>query len=422
MSFFRKPLIFILVLGILIRLVLSVLTFHSDIQHFDLAGFVLGRGNVLNFYDYTFSLDKEDKLLKSYPVELFNYPPMVYLFLGSVNWVLTSFEDTNFHNEFLFNIKNTLGNPQLFLHLFILKFPYLIFDIGTALLLYALFNSQKNKNLAFTLWMFNPWAIYSSFMVGQFDIIPTFLVVLSVYLISKSERIDLYKGVLVSAFILGIGASFKIYPLLLLIPMVALLDNWKKRLVAISVGVLTYILTILPFLPSKGFRSTALVANQTLKSLYAQIPISGGEGMILFLATTFFLYLIFLYKNSSIENLWQRLFIILLLFFIFTHYHPQWFLWVTPFLIIELTLTNFKHLFVVIMMFISFFGGLLLFEGSLSIGLFSPLNPSLSQMQDIWKIFGVNLDTNFLKSFFQTIMVACAIYFIYTYFPKDAKE
>lgn len=421
MIFFRKPLIFVLVLGILLRLILSVSTIHTDIQHFDLAGFVLGKGNVLNFYDYTFSLDKGDKLLNSFPRELFNYPPMVYLFLGSINWILTNFEDTTFHNEFLFDIKNTLGNPMLFLHLFILKFPYFMFDIGIAILLYALFDSQRNKNLAFTLWMFNPWAIYSTFMVGQFDVIPTFCVILALYLAEKSNT-NLLKRILVASFVLGIGASFKIYPLLLLIPIVTFLNNWKQRLVPISVGVLTYILTILPFLPSQGFRSTALVANQTLKSLYAQIPISGGESIILFLATIVFFYLIFLYKNSTVENLWQRLFSILLLFFIFTHYHPQWFLWITPFLIIELIKTNFKHIFVVILMFMAFFGGLLLFEPSLSIGLFSPLNPSLSQIQEIWKIFGASLDINFLRSFFQTIMVACSFYFIYTYFPKNAKR
>ena len=416
MIFLKKSLVFILVGGILIRLILSAVTFHADIVHFDLAGYVLGKGNILNFYDYTFNVDKSDQLLKTYQKELFNYPPAVYLFLGSVNRFLTGFEDKTFHNSFLFNVKDTLGSPNLFLHLFILKLPYLIFDLAIAFLLYAFFNTQREKNLAFTLWMFNPWAIYSTFLMGQFDVIPTFFVLLSLYFVLKSKR-DLFKKSIISAVILGVGASFKIYPLLLLIPLVATLTIWRQRLVAVLIGVLTYVVTILPFIASAGFRSTALVANQTLKSFYSQIPVSGGESIILFLLGIIFFYLIFLSRNSKIENLWQRFFIILLLFFIFTHYHLQWFLWLTPFLIIELVKTNSKHLFVVILMFVAFLGNLSLFESSLSIGLFSPLNPSLSQIPDIWKMLGKNFDLNFLRSLFQTVFVGCAFFFIYTYFP-----
>lgn len=402
MSIQKKPLIFILLAGILIRLVLSAVTFHTDIQHFDLAGYVLGKGNLLNFYDY--------------PAAVFNYPPAIYFSVGGLNWILTNLTDHTFHNDFLFNFQNTLGDLRLHLHLILLKIPYLPFDAIIAYLLYNLFAAKKEKVLAFTLWMFNPWVLYSTYMMGQFDIIPTTFVVLALYIVAKKK--DLNKKVFLGAILLGIGGSFKIYPLLFLLPLAFLLNSWTKRILAIILGVSVYSMTILPFISSLGFRSNALFAGQTFKSLYAQIPISGGESIILFLALSGFFYLVFLYQRE-VSNLWQRFFIMILLFFVFTHYHPQWFLWLTPFLIIELISSNFKHLFLMFVMTVSFLGLVSLFEQSLSIGLFVPLNKNLLDGPNLWQLLIQNYDLNFLRSLFQSLFVGVAGYFIYYYFPKE---
>ncbi len=401
---FKKPLIYILTLGVLIRLFLSAFTFHSDIAHFDLAGYVLGKGNLLNFYDYR--------------VDLFNYPPAVYFSIGTLDWLLTNFTDGNFHNDFLFNFQNTLGDERLYLHLILLKTPYFLFDLLAAYLLFNLFTLRREKIMALTLWIFNPWLLYSTYMIGQFDIIPTSFVILALYVVAK--KTDLQRGVVLASVILGIGASFKIYPLLLLPPLVFLLNSWSKRILVATLGVSVYLATVMPFIGSSGFRSTALVANQTLKSLYAQIPISGGESIILFLAVVGFFYLIFLYRPIEASNLWQRFFIILLLFFSLTHYHPQWFLWLTPFLIIELIRSDFKHLFPIIIMAISFVGLVFLFEQSLSLGLFSPLNPILYNGPSFWQLLNITIDVNFLRSLFQSLFVFAAGYFIFYYFPKKS--
>lgn len=417
MSFFKKPLIFILLAGILIRLILSAITFHPDVQHFDLAGYVLGKGNLLNFYDYSASLNKDDQLLKNYPVALFNYPPMAYFFIGTLDWLLTGWTDSGFHNNFLFNFQKTLGDSRLYLHLILLKIPYLPFDLLIAYLFYNLFPTKREKILAFTLWIFNPWVLYSTYMVGQFDVIPTAFVVLALYVLNK--KMDLNRRVFLAALFLGIGASFKIYPLLFLLPLAFILPNWLKRIQAILLGSAAYIVTVLPFISSSGYRSTALAANQMFKSLYAQIPISGGEGIILFVALIGFFYLIYLYRVGSAENLWQRFFIIILLFFVFTHYHPQWLLWLTPFLIIELLNNNFRHLVLVAVIAVAFLGSVSLFEQSLSIGLFVPLSPALWDGPNFWKLLNNNFDLNFLKSLFQSIFVCAAGYLIYQYFPKE---
>lgn len=404
MSLLQKPLIFILLAGILVRLILSAVTFHPDIQHFDLAGYVLGKGYLLNFYDY--------------PDIIFNYPPAAYFSVGVLNWLSTGWTDFNFHNNFLFDFQKTLGDFRLNLHLILLKIPYLPFDLAIAYLLYKLFPNKREKILALTLWIFNPWVLYSTYMMGQFDIIPTAFVVLALYMLNK--KADLNKRVFMAAFLLGIGASFKLYPLLFLLPLVFILPTWSKRIQAFFLGISVYAVTILPFLSSQGYRTSALAVNQMFKSLYAQIPVSGGEGIILFLAFTGFVYFIYLYHTGKAEQLWQRFFIVLLLFFVFTHYHPQWFLWLTPFLIIELIYTNFKHYLLLLIVAASFIGAVLLFEQSLSIGLFVPLNLNLYNGPTLWKLLNIQIDVNFSRSLFQSLFVGAAGYLIYRYFPRKS--
>lgn len=410
----------ILIAGILLRIFLAFSTMHSDIQHFDLAGTVLQKGHILDFYDYTFQTDPKDPIRKNYPLHLFNYPPAVYFTIGSFSVITSVFTDAAFHNDFLFNIKETLGDIRLNIHLLLLKIPYLIFDLLIAFFLYKFFSTKREKLIAFSFWMFNPINLYSTYMMGQFDIIPTFFVVAALYSVSKTSGTISLNKMIFAGLLLGIGGAFKIYPLLLLLPLAFLKKDLKSIVLTVGAGILTYILIILPFLTSEGFRSTALVANQTLKSFYPQIAISGGESIILFPLFIFFFYFVFLHSNLERENLWQSFFIILLIFFIFTHYHPQWFLWLTPFLIIELIRSNFKHIVQVSLALFSFLGAVSFFEPSLSIGLFSPLFPYLYDLPMIWTLLGLNLDHNFSRSIIQTLFVSIAVYFIYYYFPEKS--
>lgn len=414
--------ILIILIGFFIRLFLAGISFHPDIVHFDLAGQIIRKGNILNFYDYTFKLDNDDQLLKSYPRELFNYPPAVYFSLGSILAILSSISNIQFHNNFIFNTPLTMGDPRLILHLILLKIPYLVFDFAIAYFLCSLFTNNKDKMTALVLWIFNPVNLYVTYMIGQFDIIPTFFVIAALFLVSKESYHTVKdlsdRKVLLSSLLLGVGASFKIFPLLFLIPLATLLPGWKKKMTVLVMGISVYLITILPFLRSADFRRTALIANQTLKSFFAQIPISGGESIILYPLLILFFYLILIYKPLGKKPIWQRFFIIILLFFIFTHYHPQWFLWLVPFFIIELIITNFRHLFVIILILISFIGLVSFFEPSLSLGLFSPINPALLNVEPIWKQLGFRIDYNFARSLLQTIFVGCALYFIYQYFPK----
>lgn len=408
----------VLIAGIVLRLVLASITYHSDIQAFDFTGSVLSSGHILNLYDYLPSLPQDSEILKHYPASVFNYPPLVYFLFFILNGVGNIGKDSNFYQLFLFNVPQVMGTIQLNFHLMLLKIPYLFFDIPIAFMLMKMFE-QKWKLLVFTLWMFNPVDLYATYMMGQFDIVPTFFVVLALYLIMKNSMKEKYLWWAV--VLLGIGACFKIYPLLLLPVVAFLFTSSIKRIGALILGITPYLLITSLYLPSQGFKTYALVAGQTLKSLYAQIPISGGESIILFLAFVGFCYLVFWEIKGTAENLWQRFFIVLLLFFTFTHYHPQWFLWLTPFLIFALIKSNFKDTLAVIVALISFIGLIFFFEQGLNLGLFSAINPALYDGKNIWILLNIPVDYNFIRSILQTMFVSSAIYFIYRYFPKKSE-
>ncbi len=412
----KRKIITVLVIGILIRLLLAFSTYHSDIQAFYFAGEVIAKGNVLNFYDYLRNLPVTDPILKIYPTYLFNYPPLVYFFICLVSHLISLPFSRDLLHSFIFNLPSLLGNLQLNLLLLTLKLPYLAFDLGIGLLLYKFFEKPKNKFLAFTIWMFNPVNLYATYMMGQFDVIPTFLAVFALYLAVKKNKY--FWG----AFFLGLGASFKIFPFLFLVPLALMTDKWWSRIKIMAIGALTYVATILPFINSQGFRATALLANQTTKSLYATLPISGGEAIILFPLFIIFSYMVFFYNKEKISDLWKRFFIVILLFFVFTHTHPQWFLWLTPFLAIDLVKSRLSHWPLAALLFIVWVGQITFFDPGLSTWLFSPIAPALYGQPDIWTSLGIKVDINFVRSILQTIFASIAIYYIYYYFPKKTDQ
>lgn len=398
----------LLIIAVLIRLVLAASSYHSDLGPWDLAGRVISQGNVLNFYDYIRLLPKDNPIAQNYPSYLFNYPPAIYFFYGALHNILTLAFPQNFLDDFLFHFTNTLGNPLLNLHLLLLKLPFIFFDIPIAFMIKALVEGEKQKKAVWLLWLFNPINLYATYLIGQFDIIPTFFVISCLYLLQKKFANNL----LLASVALGVGIAFKIFPLLLIVPFLSVFSSWRKRLGIIAAVSLPYLLSILPFLSSPGFKNNALVANQSTKSLYAQIPISGGEAIIVFLAAVVFVYFLFLRQSVDKSQLWRRFFIVLLVFFMFTHFHPQWLVWLTPFLILDLVKNNFKDWLPLLVLCLSFFGMILLFDPGLSIWLFSPISPKLYGSPGLIEMLGKQGNLNLYRSVLQTIFFGCGLYYL----------
>jgi hypothetical protein len=390
---------FILAVGLLLRAVLMVITLHSDLWAVVFSQYLAVFKGVTNIYDYLGTLGPSSPIVQNYGRNFFTYPPLAYFTFGLFGLILRVFYNADFMSNLAATLPTVLSDDRLFWHLFWFKFPYLIFDLGVLWLLTKLFGDGEKKWLVFILWLFNPLAFYTSFMIGQFDIIPVFWVLLSLMLV-KQKKINW------AAFCLGVGGAYKMFPLFFL-PFLAVNEGknlWQKGKLFL-IGLAPYLTTILPFLGSASFRQNVLFSNQSQKILFAKINVSGAEYLSLFVV--FYVGLLLL-TNFKKMVLWKWFLMVMLVLFSLTHYHPQWFLWLSPLLVIFWAEYPDKRIYPLIF-FWSWFLITLFFEPSLSISLFAPISPSLKEVTSLADLANRFFDAFLLKSLIRSVFAGAAL-------------
>jgi len=193
----RFPYLKWIVIGLLLRLIFMSITLHGDLLHMNWTAYFL------TYRGYLIPGEMHHPPLLYYTISFFQllFKPVMPLYADGLRPAISW----------------TQG-PHVFWYLFLLKSYYLIFDLGVAFLLIRLIKGGKKKLLAFKLWMLNPVVIFTSYFQGQFDVVPTFFVVLSLYYIVKNKLAG-------SFFCLGIGAALKNFPFFFLLPAIILLGG-----------------------------------------------------------------------------------------------------------------------------------------------------------------------------------------------------
>lgn len=358
-----KPYRSILLLALLIRLILMPFLFHPDIKTQYYHARFLQKG-VFNIYQYV----KQNKETLGYK-DTFNYPPLAYFLLGSWNVIISPFIGDSF-NQWLVNWgEDWFTNPQIFRQLFLLKLPYLAFDFGIAYLLLRLVPDKFRKK-AMVVWLFNPVTLYIIYGLSNFDIIPTFLVLLSLFFYKEEKFWH-------SGISLGLAIAIKLYPILYL-PFFAvpLLSSQKyKPVVGILGGAsVTFFVTTAALLKDALSISNSGLLNLAL-DLKIPLPGLGGLPVIcLFYAAILFYSLI---RKSWWMDLNFYILAATLALISIVKIHPQWFLWVIPFFIIyasqklKLLLYIFPLLVGYVLLILSFN------DRFLTLGIFSPILPNI---------------------------------------------
>lgn len=348
--------------ALLLRLVLMGTTLHPDFRSYNLAAYLIAqKGEVFTFYDHLRLSARTDPLVKLYHDDLFIYPPLAY----QAHAVFNKYLYPLYPNQAFRTLINDIGQaplqPQFPLLLILLKLPYLITDIIFLFTLIKLLPTQKY--LTVLIWSFNPLILYGTYMLGQFDI---FLALgMSLSLLALSNRHFRF-----AAILLGLSAGFKPFPLFL-IPFLP-----GKLLTNLILGFGSYFLIILPYLPSIGFRQYALLAPQTDKLIYSKIMVSGSQYISLF----FVAYVICWWLKKMSPRLYSDrnwLGLPLFLFYTVTNFHPQWIVWIVPFLFIAF-IKHSKSRLPILTAVIIYFLVVLLFDPSVNFGLVG-INFSLSQ-------------------------------------------
>ena len=189
----------------------------------------VSRGNFINPYEY----------FRNEP-DLFPYPPLMLLI------------------ECFGGAFSRLAGGNLFLRNVLFKMPGLLFDFLGMYWLMRMF-PQKRKYIA-VLYFASPIILYSIYMHGQLDIIPTTLLTGSIlYLTAPRHRSDLKYMMLLAA---ALACKFHI---LALVPMLFLFtakrDGWARAVFLTAVPCVLVILCILPFW-GEGFLDNVLMNSE----------------------------------------------------------------------------------------------------------------------------------------------------------------
>ncbi|MBI5122898.1 hypothetical protein HZA75_03500 [Candidatus Roizmanbacteria bacterium] len=209
----------------------------------------------------------------------------------------------------------------------IIKIINVIFDLGILYLVYLL--SKKNLKTAF-LYAINPVTILITTLHGQFDVIPIFFLLLSVYFLNKRQ--DLF-----SILSFSFAVLTKTWPILFFIPIVRGIKSRRLIILIIFFPVLFVSIYAYLFKSSLVNIGKTLIYYQGLWGIWGVWGLLGRLGVFWQkLTTLIFLVSFFTYSYfNNTKNLIKNVLNLLFFFFIFTtNFSIQYFTWIIPFLIL----------------------------------------------------------------------------------------
>jgi uncharacterized membrane protein len=289
----------------------------------------------------------------------------------------------------------------------VLKLPYVLLDFLIALLLLKL--SADNRRLL-ALWLFNPLSLYAVYMLGQFDILPAALTVMALVLIRDRRPVA-------AALLLGLGAALKTYPLLLLPFVLIRTGTIKQFFNAALIGLLGFIVPLLPVINSAAFRYTMTHSNLMQGIFYAHIEVSSGQSIPLYVLIWVIVFWISWIRRNNYDLLPEFLTLTLTVILI-SHFHAQWLVWSLPFLIL-LTVKNIRLWPVLTAVAVGYFGTVWLIPDQfVLLGLFSPINSQALIFPPLYDLVKTVIQPEFLQSLFHTLLAASGFWLMLTAFKS----
>ena len=321
---------------LIILAVFCFLTFqHADMSHTVGSSFAYLKGHIFDFYGYNEQFISSNTYLPSsyVLVAIWNIPlkilglidlPTTELSIGIIWWnkILTT--------------------------LFYIFSGIIIYKIGRTLG----FSQKKSKLTAF-IWLSTPIALFSQFIFGQYDIFTLFFTLLGLYFYFKKDN---FKFIL----FFGIAITFKYFPIFIFFPLLLTMekDIWgiiKKTCLVF----LPAIIEIAIYYRAPEFRANVLGFYATNVILGAELPLL-GTSIKLFIS---FWVLLCTYayfneisdKDDFIKYVFFYCAIACFIIFGISIWHPQWVLFMTPFLVFSTVVNKKAKMFLFLDILLMFF-------------------------------------------------------------------
>jgi hypothetical protein len=326
--------ILLITMSYILKFILAILSSQNDLLVIARASFYITQGQ-WNIYDYMSRPEIYAKdVVPGHPPA--PYPYSAYLFTAAWLELLRLIGLITYEG---WTAVWALPAPNWWF--FLLKLPYLAADIAIGGLLARLLTPRKGL-IAWALWSWSASAAYLLFM-GQNDLYPTLFIALAAYLGSRSiavqrlgetqRRADVFS--IGSMLALGVGATFKVFPLFLA-PLFAVLlaPRWRGRALLFAIPTAVFAVSALPFLSTPAFVSGVLFNFEGIRFFSAAqvfaTPVS------LFLVAYAVLFLLLIARPRSLTrpmDFWLAGAAVFSSLFLFSWSQFYWAVWLTPFVV-----------------------------------------------------------------------------------------
>lgn len=287
---------------------------HNDfwIMNYVAKSFAIGN------YDFYSDILSTQKLPNSFVA----YPPIWYIVQGLYIKILSVIFSYDLHNWQQVMVQTT------FMPLFGILPNIIIFFVG------GLFISKTypGKKELLIYYLASPLAFISIEVMGQIDVYPAFFTLIALYFAKKSFDTNKQLWKIMSVLSLGIGGQFKLYPLLLLLPVAIFLSD-KKFVHMLEYTFLGMIVSFIPWIGYvKWFKFIVIDGESSFLFNLQLVSINTPYHNISIWLVGYcvMLWAIFKYVNSNFRNLVGLIFIEISWFFITVYTHPQWWIWLAP--------------------------------------------------------------------------------------------
>ena len=327
-------------LDLAIFIVISVFCFLSfqqgDMFHTVASSFTYLNGHIFDFYKYNTTLEY---------IKLNNYMPSTYILFAI--W--------NFPIKLLFSMDGSnIGLGIIWYN----KILTSLFYVASAIVIYKIckviaFDDKKSKITSF-LWLTTPIAMFSQFIFGQYDIFTVFFTLLGVYFYFKNDDFKF-------ALFFSIALTFKYFPAFVFI---ILLIYREKNIIKIikqcTIFIIPFAIELLIYISDFafregvfGFRANSFIFGLTLKTEY-------GMNIKIFLMFWIFIcgYTYFNEVKNKSENekyIFYYLSLVSFMLFGLSYWHPQWVIFITPFLVFGTVINKKSDIFILLDIFLMLF-------------------------------------------------------------------
>lgn len=305
--------------GILIRLVLMPITFHIDMYQ------IYSRAAEAAYHGEWFVWSSQIVIQMVHNIWLFIVRPLLPASAGI--WSPTA--ATMGVGAQSADVARFLAYPELARALFLMKLPYLLADLATGYVLTRLVEPARRR-WVLAIWLLNPLVIFASAVFGRHDSIAVFLVVLSVLAATRGRRI-------LGLILLTFGALARFFPAFLAPFFVVAFRRSRRELGILIGGVAGLWLTVelLAWIATGSSPTLTLLNRYPHVDFLVTLGIPFGSNSLLYIFPAAYLLLFLWFIEQEPSGASDYVYAAAALFtgfFALTFFHPQYTVWIVPFL------------------------------------------------------------------------------------------